>query len=290
MFSETISDLIRENEPLAPHCWLKIGGSARYFAEPESVSDLCQLCQDAHHANLPIRILGGGSNLLVRSAGVDGLVIRLAGKLAEGSTGDKKLSAGGGTPLPEVVSMAAEAGLAGLEEFAGIPGSLGGAVASNSGVTNVDIGSRVSRVHAVSRTGEILEFGRDQLQFGFRRSNLEDVVVAKVEFELENGEPAELTRRLQAAWIVKRAAQPATDARVAQAFIEPSGSSIADVLDAAGMRAASEGEVAMSSQFPGFLVVSENADAEQVLALTSRIANAVEAQSGIQLQPQLKIW
>ncbi len=290
VFSSSLAELITENKPLAPFCWLKIGGNARFFAAPSTLDQLCQLCTEATQAGLPIRVIGGGSNLLVRAAGVDGLVLHLTGELAEVKTQGNTLSAGGGAPLHDAVSQAAAAGLAGLEEFAGIPGSVGGAVVSNSGVTNDDIGSRVKRVHVVHRSGEPAVMERDQLQFGFRRSNLEDLILAEVEMDLSSGDSAELTRRLQATWIGKRATQPPTDARVAQAFIEPSGSSIADLLDAAGMRTAAEGEVAMSSQFPGYLMVNENADAEQVLALTSRIMRAVEVQSGIQLQPQLKIW
>ena len=131
---------------------------------------------------------------------------------------------------------------------------------------------------------------KDDLQFGFRRSNLEDVVIVEVVLQLQQASSEEITRRLQAAWIVRKAAQPATGSTVAQVFIEPSGYRISDLLDASGMRSASEGEASMSSLHPGFLVVNENATAEEVLALTSKISKAVEVQSGIQLQPQLKIW
>ncbi len=290
MFFEENPQLVKQNEPLAAHCWLRIGGAARYYAEPQSIDELCKLCREAQRANIAIRVLGGGSNLLVRPGGVDGLVLRLVGELANVTTQDKTVVAGGGALLGDLLSSAASAGLEGLEDLAGIPGSVGGAVVCNSGITHDDIGSRVTRVTAVEKDGSLVELDRDALQFGFRQSNLEDVVIAEVELALQPGDAEEITRRLQAAWIACKAAQPTTGSRVAQAFIEPAGYRIAELLDAAGMRAASEGEVAMSSQFPGFLVVNENANAEQVLALTKRIARAVEVQSGIQLQPQLKIW
>ncbi len=290
MFSSDVADLVRKNEPLAPHCWLRIGGPARYFAEPQTEDQVRQLVADVAAAGVTVRVLGGGSNLLIRPEGVDGLVLELKGLLGELRVEGNRLAAGGGADLGDAITMAAKAGLAGLEHLAGIPGTVGGAVVCNSGVTNEDIGSRVAVVSGIKQDGTVCRLVRDQLQFSYRRSNLEDVVVTEVEFELDPSTPEDVTRRMQSAWIVRKAHQPPQNARVAQAFIEPSECSIEDLLDAAGMRTASEGDVAMSPQYPGFLVVNEQATADQVLALIRRIARAVEVQTGIQLQPQLRIW
>lgn len=290
MFSNSVASLVRQDEPLAPHCWLKIGGSARYFAEAPNLEVLSQLCKDAHENKIPVRILGGGSNLLIRPGQVDALVIRLVDDFTSISTTGSTITAGGAASLGDVISKAAEAGLAGLEQLSGIPGTLGGAVVSNSGVTHDNIGSYVQSVTAVSREGKVVEFSGEALQFGYRSSNLEDVVITSTTLQLEALDSDEVTRRLQANWIVKKAAQPATGVRVAQAFIEPSGWQIAELLEAAGMKSASEGAASMNAQFPGFLSVNENASASEVLALTGKISRAVEVQSGIQLQPQLKIW
>ncbi len=290
-FSEKYQHLIRENEPLAPYCWLQIGGEARYFAEPNTLDDLCGLLAEAHQQKIPVRLIGGGSNILVREAGVDGLVVHLAtSEFSKIQVSEHSLIAGGGAKLNHVISTAVGAALAGLEHLAGIPGSIGGAVAGNAGVINDDIGSRVTRIQAVDRTGVLNEWTRDSLQFGFRRSNLDDVIIVEVELSLEPAELSELTRRMQSAWIVKRAAQPASGTRVVQAFIDPSGTSISDALEAAGLKGAVEGDVSLSARHPGFLVVSGEASSEQVLALLERVTRAVEAQSGIQLQSRLRIW
>ncbi|RMF39428.1 MAG: FAD-binding protein [Planctomycetota bacterium] len=290
VFSSQVAELVRENEPLAPRCWLRIGGPARYFAEPESEEQTRQLVADAAAGGITVRVLGGGSNVLIRPEGVDGLVLELGGEMTRLQVDKCSLLAGGGADLGDAITVAAQAGLAGLEHLAGIPGTVGGAVVCNSGVTNEDIGSRVSAVSGVKQDGTPCRLVRDQLQFSYRRSNLDDMVVTEVEFELDASTPAEVTRRMQSAWIVRKAHQPPQNVRVAQAFIEPSECSIEDLLDAAGMRTASEGDVAMSPQYPGFIVVNEQATADQVLALIRRIARAVEVQTGIQLQPQLRIW
>lgn len=290
-FSKLIRHLIRENEPLAPLTWLKIGGEARYLAEPNTVEELCQLLVDAKRQSLPVRLLGGGSNVLVRESGFDGLVIHLStAELCKIEVLEDGLMARGGAKLNHVISAAVGAGLAGLEHLAGIPGTVGGAVLSNAGVTNDDIGSRVRRVTAATRDGQLVYKEGEALQFGFRRSNLEDLVIVEVELSLDAGEAAELTRRMQTNWIVKRAAQPQAGVRTVQVFIEPDGTSLDELLDAAGMKGIAEGEVSLNPNHPGYLTVAGKATSEQVLALIERVTKAVEIRSGIQLPPQLKIW
>ncbi len=290
-FSEPFQHLIRQQEPLAPYTWLQIGGSARYFAEPNSVEELVGLLAEAKRASLPIRILGSGSNLLVRESEVEGLVLSLAtAELSKIDLRGEHVIARGGAKLNHVISAAVGAGLAGLEHLAGIPGTVGGAVVSNAGVTNDDIGSHVLRVTVVDRNGRLVELQRESLQFGFRRSNLEDLVIVEVEFQLEKTDSVELTRRMQSNWIVKRTKQPQSGSRTIQAFLEPDGISLADALEAAGMRDIANGEVVFSAQHPGFVTVAGSATSQQVLALVEQVAKAVEIRTGIQLQSPLKIW
>lgn len=290
-FSKPLQHLLRENEPLAPYTWLQIGGNARYFAEPNTLEELQQLLVDAHRHSLPVRLLGGGSNVLCREAGFDGLVLSLAtAEFTKIEQQQDRIFARGGAKLNHLISVAVGAGLAGLEHLAGIPGTVGGAVVSNAGVTNDDIGSHVARVTVVDRHGERIDMPRESLQFGFRRSNLEDLVIVEVEFLLEPCDTVELTRRMQANWIVKRAKQPSAGSRCIQAFLEPDGVMLDDALEAAGMRGIANGEVSMNADHPGYLTVAGAATSEQVLALVDRVGKAVEIRSGIQLQSPLKIW
>jgi UDP-N-acetylmuramate dehydrogenase len=296
-FSHSVQHIVRENEPLAPHSWLQIGGNARYFAEPNTLDELQTLLVEAGKLSLPTRILGGGSNILIRESGYQGLVLSLSTaeftrieSFHDEETGQGTLTARAGAALNHAISKAVGAGLGGLEHLAGIPGSIGGALVSNAGVTNDDIGSRVRRVTVVDSSGELTEKLRDDLQFGFRRSNLEDAIIVEVEFALEPADAAELTRRMQTNWIVKRAAQPQSGSRTIQAFIEPDGTSIADALETAGMKGASNGEASLNPNFPGYLTVTGDATSDQVIALMEKVIKAVEIRSGIQLQSQLKIW
>lgn len=143
-FPSELDHLIRHDEPLAPYTWLGIGGPARYFAEPTNVEELRSLVVHAASANIPIRILGDGANILVRESGFDGLVISTAASsLASLEIRGNRLIAGSGAKLSHAITRAIGAGLGGLERLAGIPGTVGGAVVGNVSAGGAEIGSAV---------------------------------------------------------------------------------------------------------------------------------------------------
>ncbi len=290
-FPSGFEHVLRENEPLAPYTWLQIGGPARYFAEPNTVAELANILRGVSEAGIGFRILGGGSNLLVREEGVNGLVLSCAApELSSIKIDGRKVVAGAGAKLSHLISRTVGIGLAGLEHLVGIPGTVGGAVAGNAGVVNGDIGSRVRRVGCITRQGELVQRNASDLQFSYRLGNLDDVAIYEVELELEPGNVAELTRKMQNSWIYKRSQQPPSDQRAAVAFIDPSGITAPELIDSVGLKGVSLGEVTLSAQYPGFLVVSGGATSEQVLALLDRVRKAVEQRTGIQLQSHLRIW
>ncbi len=291
IFSEKLHHLIHENEPLAPYCWLRIGGPARYFAEPTTIAELRALVAEASAAGISIRVLGGGSNLLVREPGVDALVISLAAPdFSQIRIDGTEVKVGAGAKLGHLISRTIGAGLAGLEHLVGIPGTVGGAVVGNAGVTNSDLGNYVVAVTVIERDGQLRRLEKSGLQFAFRRSNLDDAIVCDVELRLEKGSEQELTRRMQANWIIKRAHQPSTELRSVLAFVEPGVASIGELFEATGVKGSAEGEASLSGPFPGYIIVSGTASSDQVLALIARVRRIVEMKTGIALQSQLRIW
>ena len=288
---EKFSHIVRENEPLAQYSWLRIGGNARYFAEPTTVNELIGLVQEANAAKLTIRILGGGSNLLIRESGVDGLVISLAAPdFSQIEIDGISVKAGAGAKLGHLVSRTVGAGLAGLEHLVGIPGTVGGAVVGNAGVIHADLGSNVVAATVLNRDGIIARREAGGLQFAFRRSNLDDTIVLSIDLKLELGGERELTRQMQASWIIKRANQPSTDLRTVLAFVEPDGVSLSELFESAGVRGVSDGEATLSAQFPGYIIASGAVTSDQVLALIAQVRRAVELKTGVALQSQLRIW
>ena len=125
--------IVRQNELMAPFTWYRFGGPAEYFAEPTSVEELAALVGRAAEANVPVRVVGGGSNLLIRDAGVKGLVLHLAAPaFCQIEVAGNVVTAGGGAKLGHVISTTVGEGLSGLEDLVGIPGSVGGALRSNA--------------------------------------------------------------------------------------------------------------------------------------------------------------
>ena len=146
-FPEDLMHLIRTDEPLGPLAWLGIGGPARFFAEPMNINEVQRLVTVAQEQGVAVRILGGGSNILVREAGVNGLVISLAGAMSnEIVIEETKMTVGAGAKLSHAVIKSVGAGLGGLEHLVGIPGTVGGAVVGNASAGGRDIGSAVSTV------------------------------------------------------------------------------------------------------------------------------------------------
>src|SRR4051794_18270118 len=163
--------IVKRAEPLAPHTWFHLGGPAEFFAEPANSDELQQLVRRAREENLPVRVLGGGSNILVRDDGVSGLVIRLgADAFAQITLAGQILTAGGGAKLGQAISTSVREGLAGLEALVGIPGTIGGALHGNAGSRGGDIGQWTCQATVMTRSGEVIERSREELVFAYRES------------------------------------------------------------------------------------------------------------------------
>src|SRR5262245_28075367 len=170
--------IVRENEPLAPYTWLRLGGAAQYFAEPARVEELAALVRRCFESGLAVRILGGGSNLLVRDEGITGMVVALgAAAFGKIETSGRKLVAGGGAKLGHVISTAVREGLAGMEMLVGIPGTLGGALHTNAGTHAGDIGQTAASATVMTRKGETVARQKSELRFGYRNSSLDELVI-----------------------------------------------------------------------------------------------------------------
>ncbi len=170
--------IIRRNEPLAPHTWFHLGGPAEYFAEPHSVDELTALVRRCRDENLPIRLLGGGSNILVREQVLPGVVLHLSAPAFTEIVVDKqRIGAGGGAKLGHIISTAVRSGLAGLETLVGIPGSLGGALHNNAGARGGDVGQWACQATVMTRAGEIIQRSREELVFAYRESSLDELVI-----------------------------------------------------------------------------------------------------------------
>ena len=290
-FPDDLLYLVRTDEPLGPLVWLGIGGPARYFAEPVEPDDVQKLIRAANESDLPVRILGGGSNLLVRESGFDGLVISMSGPATSGIeiTGNK-MTVGAGAKLSHAVIKAVGAGLGGVEHLVGIPGTVGGAVVGNASSDGRDIGSVVESVTVLERSGELRTLTQEQAGFSHRKSSLVGLAILSVTFDLESADVTALTKRMQKLWIGRNASRPSEEPRIAMPFVEPDEMSVSDLLHQVGLAGVREGEVSIDTQHPQFLIARSGATSEQCMKLIERVREQVLLQTGIDLQLDLQIW
>jgi UDP-N-acetylmuramate dehydrogenase len=283
--------IVRENEPLDSRTWLKLGGVASFYAEPKSVDELAALVRRCCEEEVPIRVLGSGSNVLIRDDGVPGMVVSLAGAVfSEIRIYDGSLHAGGGAKLAHAISETVRSGLAGLEPLVGIPGTIGGALHGNAGSHGGDIGQWSCRATVMTRAGEILQREREDLVFAYRQSSLDELVILSAEFRLEEDDPAKLTKRMQKQWIVKKAGQPLSHQNVASVFKNPRGMSAGMLIDQAGLKGTRVGAVEVSQRHANFIVANEGATSQDVLRLMDIIRSRVAERLGVELETELEIW
>ncbi len=282
---------VRENEPMAPHTWLRVGGLAEYFAEPTSVEELAALVQRCREEEVTVRLLGGGSNLLVRDEGAPGVVIHLAAPAFNGIEVEGNIvKAGAGARLSHVISTSIREGLGGFEQLTGIPGVVGGALHSNSSTSGGDIGQWTTAAAVMTRDGEILHRTREELNFAYRHSSLDELVILSAEFELEPGDPQELTKRMQKLWIEKQATQPRSDQNSGCIFKNPGGASAASLIEQAGLKGASMGEAEVSDRDANFIVAGPGATSQDVIRLADLIRNQVADRAGVELELAIEVW
>jgi UDP-N-acetylmuramate dehydrogenase len=284
-------EIVRSHEPLAPHTWLGIGGPAEFFAEPRSVDELQALVRRAATEGLPIRLLGGGSNLLVRDEGVKGVVVRLSGQaFSQIQTVKQSITAGAGARLGHVISTAVRAGLGGLETLVGIPGTVGGALHGNSGSHGGDIGQWTCQAEVMARSGEIIQREREDLVFAYRHSSLDELVILQARFQLEEEDSQELTKRMQKQWIIKKSGQPLAHQSAGCIFKNPRGISAGMLIDQSGLKGTRIGGAEVSDRHANFIVVDRDASSNDVLQLIDLMRSRVAEQLGVELELEIEIW
>ena len=282
---------VRRAEPLAPHTWFHLGGPAEFFAEPNTVEELQALVRRCREQNTPIRLLGGGSNILVRDEGVAGMVVRLAAPaFTEITVGKQTVSAGGGAKLGHAISTSVREGLAGLEALVGIPGTIGGALHGNAGSRGGDVGQWTCQATVMTRGGEIIERSREELVFAYRESSLDDLVILRAEFQLEQDNPEELTKRMQKQWIVKKASQPLGHQSAGCIFKNPRGMSAGMLIEQAGLKNTRYGQAEVSDRHANFIIAEQGASSQDILKLIELVRERVVDKLGIELETEIEIW
>ena len=283
---------LRLNEPMAVHTTFRIGGPAACMALPRSAQQLSELLVFAREREVPVLLLGGGSNLLCPDEGLDCLVI----KTKEGLTnleliGENRIRAGSGVTMARLAQFAAQNGLAGLEFAQGIPGTVGGGIYMNAGAYGGEMSQVVVRSEAVSRAGEYRTLSGMEHGFSYRKSAYMDTgeVVVSAEFVLAPDEPSAIRERMQDLASRRREKQPLEYPSAGSAFKRPEGAYAAALIDQCGLKGLQVGGAAVSEKHAGFIVNLGGATADDVKQLIALVQQRVEKETGFCLEPEIRI-
>jgi UDP-N-acetylmuramate dehydrogenase len=287
-----LNDLLKLDMPLAPLVWFRLGGRAAYYAKPRTLDELRVLLKRAREAGVPVKILGGGSNVLVRDEGVDALVIHLESPFfSDVAIAENVVTAGPAVPLTALISQTARAGLAGLETLTGIPGTVGGALRGNAGGRQGAIGSFVRRAVVLDASNEVQVRERDDLSFSERVSSLDEPVILSAELELTREDPESVVRRMRRIWIIKKENQPYGHQSSGFIFENPSSDvSAGALIDQAGLKGAHHGGAEVSDRHANFIIAHPGTQAADILHLIEQIQQRVWQQFGYELELRLQIW
>ncbi len=279
------------DEPLGPYTWMKIGGPAQFLVRPRNPDELLEVVRYCHDEQIPVRVLGGGSNVLVRDEGVSGAVIQLIGEaFGQVSIDGTTVQSGAGAMLSHLISESVKAELAGLETLSGIPGSVGGAIRGNAGGRSGDIGQFVESVTVMNAQGEISTRRGNDLWFGYRESNIDELVILEGTFALQPSDPQEITRRMRKLWIMKKATQPLSFQSAGCIFKNPRGLSAGSLIEQAGLKGIRVGQAEISDRHANFIVTHPDAKSDDVMRLIDLARSKVSEQFGVDLELEIKIW
>jgi UDP-N-acetylenolpyruvoylglucosamine reductase len=272
---------------------IRTGGPADFFARPDSPERLSELLAWADAAEIPVGVVGSGSNLLVADEGFRGLVLKLDGPLADIELEGRRLLCGGGARLPQASARAARAGLSGLEFGVNIPGTVGGAVKMNANAYGGDLARVLEWVEVTTADGTERRHAVD-LGFRYRRSNLGPrEVVARAAFGLSPAEPESVKSTLAEIRASRKAAQPSGIKTFGSTFKNPDdaraeGSTAGVLLDRAGCRGLTVGGARFSEKHANFVENMGEATTADVLALMAEGRRRVRERFGIELEPEVQ--
>ncbi|MDP1561931.1 MAG: UDP-N-acetylmuramate dehydrogenase [Pirellulaceae bacterium] len=286
-----LEHVVQQDVLLSPYNSLRIGGNAAYFAVPTSHSELQAVVQQARAANLSVRVLGHGANVVIPSSGWAGLVIQLSAPEFTGvAVNGNRMTAGGGANLAHFVSLAAREGFKGPEQLVGIPGTIGGALHVNTSTNGGNIGAWVKQATVLTAAGDVLIREHHEMNFSYRQSSLNELAIVAAEFEFEREASEQVLRRMQKLWIVRKAKQPMLDEPCAYVFKDHGGSTATQVLTKAGVQGLKSGHVEVSDRDPNFFVARQGATSSDFLDLVQKTKQQVQDRSGLELELAVDVW
>ncbi len=281
---------ILKDEPMSRHTTFHIGGPVKRFVRPAKTSELAELLDAADAEGWPVLLLGNGSNLLVSDQGIDALAIH-TGRLDSVERAENTLLAEAGISLARLASFAQKEELSGLEFAHGIPGSLGGAVCMNAGAYGGEMSQALRSVTAWFPGRGVVTLDRSKLEFGYRRSifTQRGGTVLNAVLELTEGDGKQIKAQMDDLNRRRREKQPLEFPSAGSTFKRPEGHFAGALIEQCGLKGTQVGGAQVSEKHAGFVINTGGASCDDVLRLIELIRQTVKKQTGVELEPEVRI-
>jgi len=283
--------IVEEKHPLSKHTWYGLGGPADYFIKPETIEQLQEVIKRCNENNIPMYVLGFGSNLLVSDEGLRAAVIKLESEqFSQIQYQGNYIIAGAGAELGKLVRDCVQKGLSGLEALTGIPGSIGGAVRMNAGGNFGDIGAAVESVILMDKNGKVFEKKKPELVFDYRRTNIAAKFILSAKLQLAKADPEQIMRTVKEIWILKKNSQPLNTLNSGCIFKNPPGVAAGALIDRAGLKGKRVGGAVVSEKHANFIVAQKGCKSKDVLDLIDIIRKTVKEKFDVELELEIEVW
>lgn len=291
------SKLNKENlyydEPMAKHTSFKIGGPADVFIKVDNIEELKEILDLSKKNQIPLTIIGNGSNLLVTDKGIRGITVKLNLKDIEIKNENNKqiIKVEAGVPVGLLAQKLLKEEITGFEELSGIPGTIGGAVIMNAGAHGKELKDILKKVTAMDYNGNIHEFTNEECQFSYRNSRFqkEKYIILQATLELEKGNSTEIKEKMDEYMQFRKEKQPIEYPNAGSTFKRGEDFVTAKLIDEAGLKGYKVGGAQVSKKHAGFIVNVDNATAKDVIELTDYIKEKIEEKFGKKINLEIQI-
>ncbi len=286
-----LEEIVETDYPLARRTWYGLGGLADFFIRPKTVEQLKKVVRRCNENNIPIYVMGFGSNLLISDDGLRAAVIKLeAEQLAQIEFDGEEVTAWAGAELSKLVLTCVEKGLSGIEALTGIPGSVGGAVKMNAGGNFGDFGAAVESVTLMDGQGNVFEKSKPELVFDYRRTNITAKFILNARLKLNTADSEQIMRTVKEIWIYKKNNQPLNTKNSGCIFKNPKGGSAGALIDRAGLKGLQIGGAVVSEKHANFIIAEKGCTSRDVKRLIEAIKQRVKEQFDIELELEIEVW
>lgn len=288
---------ILQDEPMKKHTSFKIGGNADFFVKIETLEQLQKILEFTKKNNVPLTIVGNGSNLLVRDSGIKGIVAKISIqgiKINKENTdieGKVEITVKSGTPIGFLAQKLYQEEIAGFEELSGIPGTIGGAVVMNAGAHGKEMKDIVTEITAVDYEGKIYKFSNKEAEFAYRKSMFSDgkYIILEAKLELQKGKKEEIKEKMDTYHQYRKEKQPIEYPSAGSTFKRGDDFITAKLIDELRLKGFQVGGAQVSEKHAGFIINKENATADDVLKLTQIIKEKIYEKYGKKIELEIKI-